>query len=364
MDHSRDGWRIIMAITTKDILQAIKSKMVLSIMIGTGLLVLNGTLMPLLLGLREKPTAIVYDQGKSTIIRTLTGREDFRLLLVDSQVDMEETVSNTSETRLGLVIPSDFDQRAGIGGELQLQGYFAHWADPEKLKQQVTFFEDQLSQASWGNVIIQTAGNVLYPQIDSGGQVSMTSLLMIIVIMIIGMTLIPLLFIQEKEAHTLEALLVSPANINHVVIGKALAGGFYCLLAAMVVVLLNNYFFVHWEVVILAILLSAIFAVALGLLVGYISDNQATTGLWGAVLTILFMGLAILETLDFNMSQWPAIIQTLLKWQPGTTIINLFRISMAGTFPFQLLWTNAIALLVAAIGIYGVIFALVRTADR
>ena len=364
LDHSRNSRRIIMAITTKDILQAIKNKLVLSIMIGTGILVLNGTLMPLLLGLRDKPTAIVYDQGKSTIIRALTGREDFRLLVVDSQGDMEEGVSNLPETRLGLVIPGDFDQRAGVGGDLQLQGYFAHWADPEKLKQQVAFFEEQLSQASWGTVKIQTAGNVLYPQVDSGGQVSMTSLLMIIVIMVMGMTLIPLLFIQEKEAHTLEALLVSPANINHVVIGKALAGGFYCLLAAMVAVLLNNYFFVHWEVVILAILLSAFFAVALGLLVGYLSDNQATTGLWGAVLIILFMGLAILEALDFNMSQWPAILQTLVKWQPGTTIIQLFRISMAGRFPLELLWTNAIALLLAAAGVYGVIFALVRTADR
>jgi len=364
VDRSKDGRRIIWAIAIKDIVQAIKSKLVLSIMIGTGLLVLNGTLMPLLLGLRDKPTAIVYDQGSSTILRALTGREDFRLLLVDSQGDMEEAVSNSTETRLGLVIPTDFDQQAGGGGDLQLQGYFAHWANPEKMNQQIAFFEEQLSLASWGTVKIETTGTPLYPQVGSGGQVSMTSLLMIIVIMVIGMTLVPLLFLQEKEAHTLEALLISPANIAQVVIGKALAGGFYCLLAAVVVVLLNHYLFVHWEVVILAILLSSFFAVAVGLLVGYLSDNQATTGLWECILIIVFMGLAILEAFDFDMSQWPAILQSLLKWQPGTTIIQLFRISMAGNIPFDLLWTNAIALLVAAAGVYGAIFALVRTADR
>lgn len=354
--------RIIWAIAAKDIGTAIKNKMVLSIVLGTALVVVNGSVLPMLLGLGNTPTAIVYDEGRSTIVRALAAREDFRLRLVDSREEMYKTVSGAPETRLGLVIPEDFDQRAGTRESIELQGYIAHWADPEKVSQWVPIFEKELGLASWGTVRINTEGHVLYPAVDTGGQLSLTSLMMVIVILTIGMALVPLLFIEEKEAHTFEALLVSPASLGQVVAGKAVAGGFYCLIAAVVVLLLNRYLFVHWGVALLAVLLGAAFAVALGLVVGFLSDTPATTGLWGGLLIVILIVLTGLQA--FKGEDWPQFVQTLLDRQPGSAMIEMLRISMAGEVPLGLLWVNAAALLAVALAIYMVVLGLLRSADR
>lgn len=359
---SSQGLRIIWAIAAKDIGTAIKNKMVLSIVLGTALVMVNGSVLPLLLRLRNTPTAIVYDEGRSTIVRALAAREDFRLRLVDSREEMEAAVSGAPETRLGLVIPADFDQQAGTSEIIELEGDIAHWADPEKVSQWVAIFEKELSLASWGSVRINTEGHVLYPAVDTGGQLSLTALMMVIVILSIGMALVPLLFIEEKEAHTFEALLVSPASLGQVLAGKAVAGGFYCLTAAVVALLLNRYLVVHWGVALLAVLLGAAFAVALGLVVGFLSDTPATTGLWGGLLIVILMLLTGLQA--FKGEDWPQFVQTLLDRQPGSAMIEMLRISMAGEVPLGLLWTNAVALLAVALAIYIVILGLLRRADR
>ena len=359
---SNENLRIIWAIAAKDISTAIKNKVVLSIVLGTALVVLNGSVLPLLLGLGNIPTAIVYDEGRSTIVRALTAREDFHLRLADSQEDMEAAVSGAPETRLGVVIPADFDQRAGNGQIIELEGYTAHWADPEKVSQWVALFEKELGLASWGTVRIYTEGNVLYPTVDTGGQLSLTSLMIVIVILTIGMALVPLLFIEEKEAHTFEALLVSPASLGQVVAGKAVAGGFYCFVASAVVLLLNRYLVVHWGVALLAVLLAAAFAVALGLVVGFLSDTPATTGLWGGLLILILLVLTGLQVL--KSPDWPQFVQALLDWQPGSAMVEMFRMSMAGEAPLGLLWANAAALLAVAAVVYALILGLLRRADR
>lgn len=359
---SNENLRIIWAIAAKDISTAIKNKVVLSIILGTALVVLNGSVLPMLLGLGNIPTAIVYDEGRSTIVRALTAREDFRLRLADSQEDMEAAVSGAPETRLGVVIPADFDQRAGNGQIIELEGYTAHWADPEKVSQWVALFEKELGLASWGTVRIYTEGNVLYPTVDTGGQLSLTSLMIVIVILTIGMALVPLLFMEEKEAHTFEALLVSPASLGQVVAGKAVAGGFYCFVASAVVLLLNRYLVVHWGVALLAVLLAAAFAVALGLVVGFLSDTPATTGLWGGLLILILLVLTGLQA--FKSPDWPQFVQALLDWQPGSAMVEMFRMSMAGEAPLGLLWANAAALLAVAAVVYALILGLLRRADR
>ena len=61
-----------------------------------------------------------------------------------------------------------------------------------------------------------------------------------IALLTIGILLSPLLIIEEKESHTFEALLVSPASFTQVIAGKALAGASYCLIAALAVLLLTH----------------------------------------------------------------------------------------------------------------------------
>lgn len=187
-------------------------------------------------------------------------------------------------------------------------------------------------------------------------------LLVTIVLLTIGFALVPLLLVEERLAHTLEVLLVSPARIYEVVGGKAVAGGFYCLLAVLVVFFLNRFLVVNWGVALLAVLLGGAFAVAVGLLVGILSYNPTTVGLRGSMSLLGLFGLTMLTTLS-NIS-WPPVVQTLLEYLPTVALAELLVFSMAAEFPMTQMLINSAALLVAVMVVFGLLTWRMRLTDR
>lgn len=358
----RSGLRILTAIVAKDLREALQNKLLLSILLGTALVVFNGAALPLLLEARSKPSAIVYDAGRSTILRALSTGDGFRLAVTDSREEFEEAITAGPETWLGLIVPADFDQRAGDGGVIDLDGYVAHWADPEKIRQWTALFEKQLSLATWGTVRIDLAGHELYPSADVGGQISINLTTLIVAVSAIGVALVPVLLIEEKESHTLEALLVTPARFLEVLVGKALVGSVYCLIAVSVVVLLNQKWILHWEIVLLATILSAAFAVAIGLFVGILAENPTSAAFWGGPL-LLVMIMPAMAGFLINPS-WPEIVREAVSWLPGSLMLNLYRLSVAGEVPLERLWSNAAALAAMAGAIYLLVGWRIQKLDR
>lgn len=354
--------RIIWAIAAKDIAGTLKNKLMLSIIVGTVFIVASGAVPRMLLMGRNSPTAIVYDPGSSSIFRSLAASEDVRLGITDSFEEMQEIVGEAPELLLGLIVPEDFEQKTGSGEQIILDGYVVHWADAEKIDQQVSYFQELLGQASGSRVQINISEQRLYPPPTLEGQSIMFVLLVAIVILTMGITLVPLLLVEEKSAHTLEVLLVSPARIYEVVIGKALAGGFYCLLAVLVVFFLNRFLVVNWGVALLAVLLGGAFAVALGLLVGIISDNPTTVGMWGAILILGLFGVTFLSTLV--TTYLPPIAQSLLEYLPTNAMAELLGYSLAAEFPVSQMWANSAALLVAALMAFGLLAWRLQLTDR
>jgi ABC-2 type transport system permease protein len=347
-----EGLRIIRAIAAKDMLEALKNKIILSIMLGSALVIVNGALLPMLLERGTKPSAVIFDQGRSTIIRELSGDEDFRLVIVETGDEMAEFITEGPGTWIGLAIPADFDQRAGGSQPIELEGYVAHWADQSKISQWITFFEQQLGLATWGTVSIDLDGNFLYPPADAGGQISINLTTLIIAVIAIGVALVPMLLVEEKETHTLEAVLVSPARLNQVIIGKALVGFIYCLIAAAVVIFFNRHRIVHWDIVLLASLLTAAFAVALGILVGVLSENPTSAAFWGGPLIGVLLAPTIVQF--FINENWSSSIKALIAWMPGSLMLDLYRFSAAGEYPIVPLLSSAAALGVMA----GILFLL------
>jgi len=358
----KEGIRITLAIAAKDIADAIKNRTTLSIMLGVAVMMLSAMLLPLLLVLRHTPVAVVYDPARSTLIRGLTTRSEFRLRLVDSQDELESTVAGSPELMLGIVIPAGFQQAEGSGGEIEMDGYFVHWANPGKVAELVAFFEEELGEASWQTVRINVAGHALYPSPDLGGQPFLLAMNLTILVLVVGLALVPHLLIEEKETHTFEALLVSPARYSQVVAGKALAGMFYCLCAALVVFLLNTRWIVHWEIAALAFLLGAAFAVAVGLLMGVVSDNPTTINLWMALLLVLLVVPMLLVKLA--SARLPALLQAILPWTPSVALAKLIGFSMAGAVPAGDIWSNAGILAVEALVFYALAVWRVRRSDR
>jgi ABC-type Na+ efflux pump permease subunit len=334
---------IIRAIAAKDLLEALKNRLILSILLGSFFIMLSNAALPLLLRGENLPRMVVYDQGRSTILRGLTAREDFRLGIVETQEEMESALSGTPNLVLGLVLPANFDQQAGSGKTVQLEAYYPHWSNPDALSQQTAFFEEQLSLASWAPIHLDLAGHAAYPSVDLDGHPLLLSINLMAVMLVIGIALVPLLMIEEKETQTLKALLVSPANLTQVIVGKALVGLFYSLLPTLVVVLFYDYLFVHWGIAILAIILMAILAVGVGLLVGVISDSPTTASMWGSFILLFMIGSGLVKL--FSGLRLPQSVQSALEWLPGSAMLQLIGISQAGEIPMSLLWQDVTALL-------------------
>jgi len=357
----RENVRIMGAIAAKDIVDAIKNKTTLSILLGIGFMMLLGMVLPLLLGLRATPVAVIYDPGRSTLIRGLAARPEFRLYLVTSQTELEETVAGSPELLLGLVIPPGFQPAEGSGGELTLEGYVSHRADPAKTAERVAFFEAELSKASWQTIHINVAGHTVYPTSSLEGQPFLMAVNTTVLILVVGMILAPYLLIEEKETRTLEALLVSPARFGQVVAGKALAGGFYCLCAAVVIGLFNAPWIVHWELAVLALCLGALFAVAVGLLLGAICDTPTTLSLWMGLLLLLLVVPTLLMRL--TNAHLPEFVRLILPWMPSVAMSELVGLAMVGSVPAGAVWPNVGILVMESLALYAVVGWRVRQAD-
>ncbi len=353
-DDAPQGMRslkIIWAIAAKDIRATLTNKLALSIVLGSAMIILSNAALPLLLRVRDTPAAIVYDQGRSTIIRSLAASDDLRLGVVDSLEELQEIVSESPEVMIGIVIPAGFDELAGSTEQIELDGYAVHWGDSGEIEQRIAFFETQLGLATWGSVGIGLAPDRIYPMDEVGGQLIMTTMMYVFVILTLGIMLVPLLMVEERQNHTLEMLLVSPANIYQVISGKMVAGAFYGALAVAVVFLLTRYLVVHWWVALLAGLLSVLFTVSVGMLVGVLSDSPTTAGMWGSFFMVIMIGATLIS--GYDIVAWPPLVELILRYLPSTAMMKLLGMALLGEIVWSDLLVNSVVLFGSAALFFG-----------
>jgi ABC-2 type transport system permease protein len=345
--------RVIWAIATKDIGDAIRNKTTISIIIGVAFLLLSGQAMPLLLKLQTVPRAYYYDAGESSLIPDLAKSKDYQLVKIPSRDGLENIVAESSGAVLGLIIPSDFDRKIEAGENLSLEGLFVHWVKSQDVEEVVSFFEQELSEQTGAILDINIEGNALYPGPDADGQPSMFTLSLVLATITIGSFLVPLLMMEEKEKHTIEALMVSPASYSQVVLGKTIAGLFYCITAAAVVLVINFSMVNQWGIAVLAVLGGALFTVAIGLLVGTLFDHQGTMNMWlGLILILLIMPVFLEQIMG---QRWPGAIAAIVPWLPSVAMAKLVRMSLSNSLALDQVALNlgimlgCTALLLAAV---------------
>jgi len=181
-------------------------------------------------------------------------------------------------------------------------------------------------------------------------------------LMVLGVALVPLLMLEEKEAHTLETLLVSPARYIQVLADKALAGSVYCLSGGLVILAAYHSLVLHWHLALLGLLLGTAFVVALGLLVGMLSNNPTTLSMWSAVIMFILVIPALLSGMvSLERMPW---IEAILTYWPSTAILKLFHLAMVAEIPSGEVTLNASLVAGAAIMLYLVTWWMVRRTDR
>jgi ABC-type transport system involved in multi-copper enzyme maturation permease subunit len=352
--------RVISAIASKDILDGLKNKTLLTTLVSAFLIFALYMVGPKLWYGSRPPRLVVFDAGVSNIVEKMGGSAAFDLRLVSSQQELEEYLGYEDTEVLGLVLPADIEQVITNGEQLTLEGYVDHWVSDTVLTEKTAFFEAQLSDLSGVPVTINSHNETVFTQ-PGGGFPFRLSILTIIALIFLGMNLTAQLTIEEKESKTIDTLLVSPAGASEIVIGKALAGLFYCLVVVIVMLSFNIPLITHWEVLIPAIILGALFSVALGLLLGNILNIKQQLNLW---FIILLQPLVIPVFLSMLTDILPEPFFKVIQWIPTVVLAKALQRGFSAQAPLEIYGPALIYVAFFTLMVFGLVAWVLRRSDR
>lgn len=93
---------------------------------------------------------------------------------------------------------------------------------------------------------------------------------------------------EEKEKNTLRGLLLSPATLTEIFVGKSILSALITIFVVVGSILLSGYQFPLSLVAIVAILFSLVFYLAIGTMIGLISRSVMETSIIGAPVLFIF----------------------------------------------------------------------------
>ncbi len=347
--------RIIISIALKDIRDAIQNKLILGILIGVALTMLSSQALPLLLKAKAQPRAFFLDPGHTTTTKELARNPSLDLVSVASMADLQNAVGTSSVPVLGLVFPDDLETRLASNSLLEIKAYRIYWASGEDLARLVTYFEEVLSQHIGLVVRLQVMPELIYPPAKGLGFTSMIATGFVLGIMTIGLILAPLLLVEEIENHTFEAILISPASTTHLLLGKALAGLFYALVAGVVMFAFSWRWIAHWEIALPAVLLGATSSIAVGLLIGALCTQSSSVNLWSGMAIVFFLVPVFIWT--SIASKLSPVLQLILQAIPSIALTDLLHLSFSHQPPFQqviMLLAGMVLFTVLVLGLVGI----------
>jgi ABC-type transport system involved in multi-copper enzyme maturation permease subunit len=251
---------------------------------------------------------------------------DLRLYRVASMQDLASDVTAMPMSVLGIVLLADVDQHLTSGDELELAAYVAPWTSRSAAAALASDLETRLSGLVGQVVRIEIQDEPVYPTPDSMGPVRSVAVALATLVVLVTMGLVPYLMLEERQARTLDSLLVSPATVGQVVAGKALAGTFYGLLAALAAFAVHVAFVSNWGLAILATLSAVLLGVSVGLLLGSVTPSAQ-----GLMPRMLVAANLLLAPVFLNAIEpiLPQAIQDILRWIPTVALSILFRMSFA-----------------------------------
>ncbi len=352
--------RIVWAIAAKDIVEAVKNKNTLTVLISVLFIVGFYRLMPVFMNEDDVPSILIYDAGDSRLTTMLDNSDAVKLYAYPSEEKLYDYMTKGNVPELGLVIPTDFDQAVANGSPLALQGYVMYWVNESDAAELEKFAETHIAELLGAPIDIQMAGNTVYTQPDSSGGF-MAALGIIFAIIMIGIVLVPHLVMEEKKSKTMDALLISPAGPVEIALGKAVSGLFYGVLTTGAALAANSYLIRQWWLAIVAALCASLFTIALGLFLGtFVETRQQLTLYALPLIMLLFMPPSFVMLGDLI----PERVIDICGWIPSSALFKLLRISFSNQSGFAL-YGPQFALLLGSIVIALVLVVWrLRQADR
>jgi ABC-2 type transport system permease protein len=261
---------------------------------------------------------------------------------------------------IGLVLPADYSFGAVAGESIEFQGYVC-WGKRHQISELRLKLEGILSQSLGLPVTIQIEGNFVYSPSDGLLFLSLATVNSVLMILMMGIFLVPSLLFEEKETKTMQALLVSPASIGQVVVGKALAGSFYILVTAVMIFAISWVDVIHWNMVIFFVIGGGFFSVAVGLVMGSFFEKQQDVTGWMTAILMLLVGAILVKMLGVKL---PFLVESILPWLPSVALAEICRAAFSETYSVASIFTSLGFVLTFSLLLYGLVIWKVRRSDR
>ena len=354
-----ESLNIIAAIAFKDIVDSLKNRVVISMIAMLSIILLVPKLLPYIF--EQNQTVVpIYAIADSSWMADLRNNASLSIQEVHSEQDLKLSLCNAIYPEIGLVVPADIDQMIGAGGPVGLSG-FVCWGKRHQVAELQPKLEALLSQSLGARVKINLEGNIFYPPTEGVLSLSLVTINAVLLILMIGIFLVPSLIIEEKETKTMQALLVSPATITQVVVGKALAGSSYILVSGILIFAITWIEVIHWDMALLFVITSGIFSVAVGLMLGGVFDKQQDMAGWMIALMLVLIGAVLIKALGIQL---PALLMSILPWVPSVALAEIYRAAISEYFSSLQVWANIGMVLAVSLLLYVVVIFILRRSDR
>lgn len=316
--------RLVWALGSKDIVDALKTKATLTTILISLLMVAFYRALPALTADGDTLNVLLYAETETAVTAALERSPALAIYNYDSRERLMEVFADSEDVELAITIPEAAATQAQ-SGPITVDGYLMYWVSPQQRAEIKALIEGELSSQLGQAVTLDLTGHDVY--FDAGRfffAFSSTIALLFITLMV-GISVVPHLMVEEKQAKTLDMLLVSPVSAAHLVAGKAIAGLFYGLLGSAIVLFAFRHLILRWELAILAAILSTLLMVAVGLLLGSVVKVSAQLQLlaWFVALpAFLPVFLVALEGLV------PSGVVAVMNWIPTVLLAKIFRLSL------------------------------------
>jgi ABC-2 type transport system permease protein len=363
------NWRVTLAITRKDIVDAFNNRYVLF-----------AVLMPIIMSLlfrlafgnintaastMTRLNVAVHDAGNSHLTVAMRESPDIALSQFGALADMQAAV--TGGIVGGIDIPEGFDEALQKGERPELtvylnprsgggeRAYFRQWVTEQVLAMTGQPFPARITWTAAETAPVSGLMNGGNFRLD----LYLLGMLLVMALSMTGVFAVPLLLVEEKEKNTLQALLVSPAGPVEVAVGKGLTGLFYSALIVGILAALNRGWMGNWPVSALSVLLGALFMVAIGLLMGGIFRTTVQVNTWSSIVMLLLLMPSWLTVLPV-----PRVLETIFRFIPTFYMVEPLQLALVGEATLAKVWLNLLILAgCVAVSFVAVVWTL-RREDR
>jgi ABC-2 type transport system permease protein len=301
--------------------------------------------------LAPKPRLGIVDLGASEVTAAVQQLEGIEYRAVASADELKRLVGD-HDLDAGLVLPAGFDERVRAGDRPLLELYVSGESlASDRLIIAVTTI-DLVRQVEGSpapvDVQVVALGEALLPI-----SARLVPLLVLFALLLAGIFLTAFSIVQEREARTLDAMLVTPMSMGEILLAKGVLGFGLGVLLALVTLWLNDALGADPLALILALAVGALMFTAIGLIYATLASDAKS-------LYTLFKSLNLIiaaPVIFYVFPDWPQWIAQIF---PTWWVINpVFEIAVGGASLADVGWQLAVGLGIS-LALLPVVFVLGR----